>query len=178
MDREHALENPRLANLHLETDRLLIRRFTLEDRLAYFAFLSDEESCRMDKAACFAAMDEQYMRVMERWAARLQYSIVLKATGEVVGTLRPFERSDRENTMELGYVLCPAQRRRGYATEAVCAFIRLLFDELSCDAVMAEVFPFNEPSIRLLERLGFRREGARDGLISYCMERNRYGREF
>ena len=175
---ERALEDPRLAGLALETDRLLLRRFTLEDAAAYFAFMSDEKSCRMDKAACFAAMDEKYMAVMERWAARLQYSIVRKDTGEVAGTLRPFVRPDRETAMQLGYVLCPAHRRRGYAAEALEAFIRLLFDELSYDAVTAEVLPFNEPSIRLLEKLGFRREGTHGELVYYCLERNRYGREF
>ena len=44
------------------------------------------------------------------------------------------------------------------ATEALSALIDMLFDELAKHRIIASIDPRNEPSIRLMERLGFRKE--------------------
>ena len=59
---------------------------------------------------------------------------------------------------ELGWVLDPAYTGRGYATEAVRAAIDLCFGPLGLRRVHAGCFADNEPSWRLMERLGMRRE--------------------
>jgi aminoglycoside 6'-N-acetyltransferase len=65
---------------------------------------------------------------------------------------------DPGRQMEIGIVLDPEWQGRGLATRAC----RLLFDHLftvGLHRVTARVDPRNEPSLRLFERLGFRREG-------------------
>ncbi|WP_447652653.1 GNAT family N-acetyltransferase [Microbacterium sufflavum] len=59
---------------------------------------------------------------------------------------------------ELGWVLDPASTGRGYATEAVQAAIEVCFGPLGLRRVHAGCFADNEPSWRLMERLGMRRE--------------------
>ena len=59
---------------------------------------------------------------------------------------------------ELGWVFHPDHTRRGYATEAVRALIRLCFDDLGLRRVTAGCFAANESSWRLMERVGMRRE--------------------
>jgi RimJ/RimL family protein N-acetyltransferase len=59
---------------------------------------------------------------------------------------------------ELGYALDPAHSGRGYATEAVAELLRVCFEELGVRRVIAQCFSDNEPSWRLMERLGMRRE--------------------
>lgn len=59
---------------------------------------------------------------------------------------------------ELGWVLAPAYAGRGYASEAVRAVIDLCFGTLGLRRVHAGCFAANEPSWRLMERLGMRRE--------------------
>lgn len=59
---------------------------------------------------------------------------------------------------ELGWVLAPAHTGRGYAREAVSAVIDLCFGSLGLRRVHAGCFAVNEPSWRLMERLGMRRE--------------------
>lgn len=59
---------------------------------------------------------------------------------------------------ELGWVLDPASTGRGYATEAVRAAIEVCFGPLGLRRVHAGCFADNEPSWRLMERLGMRRE--------------------
>ncbi len=59
---------------------------------------------------------------------------------------------------ELGWVLDPDHTGRGYATEAIRAVIDVCFGPLALRRVHAGCFADNEPSWRLMERLGMRRE--------------------
>ncbi|WP_447911806.1 GNAT family N-acetyltransferase [Microbacterium phyllosphaerae] len=59
---------------------------------------------------------------------------------------------------ELGWVLDPDHTGRGYATEAIRAVIGVCFGPLGLRRVHAGCFADNEPSWRLMERLGMRRE--------------------
>lgn len=149
---------PRLA---LETPRLLLRRFRAEDAEDCFAFLSDAEDARMDCSRAFTAMDEAYRERMELFARReSQYMIVLKETAAVIGTVNVFNNDSRAvEAMEVGYCVAPAHKRKGYACEALSALLQLLQRELYLDLVLAGAREENLPSIRLLEKLGFRREG-------------------
>jgi RimJ/RimL family protein N-acetyltransferase len=54
----------------------------------------------------------------------------------------------------------PAQRGRGYGREAAELALTFAFDELNLHRVQATVFSYNVRSIALLEKVGFRREGA------------------
>ncbi len=67
---------------------------------------------------------------------------------------------------EIGWALDPAQHGRGYATEAVTALLEIAFGRLGLRRVVAYCFAANEPSWRLMERVGMRREGysVADGL--------------
>jgi RimJ/RimL family protein N-acetyltransferase len=64
-----------------------------------------------------------------------------------------------------------AQRGQGYGEEALRLLVRFAFDELNLRRVQLTVFSYNEPAIRLYEKLGFQREGVfreflrRDGQV-------------
>jgi aminoglycoside 6'-N-acetyltransferase len=61
-------------------------------------------------------------------------------------------------TVELGIVLAPTAKRQGIATLASRHLIDALFAS-RIHRIVARVDPRNEPSLRLFDRLGFRREG-------------------
>lgn len=152
---------PRLA---LETDRLVLRGFRPGDAGDCFAFLSDRQTCYDDGGyEPFLEMNEEYARLMARFAEQpLRKMIVLRKTERVIGTVNLFELDDRAvEGYELGYVLSPAHRRQGYATEAVRALCDCLLNELGADLLFATAIEGNAASLRLLERLGFRCEGRR-----------------
>lgn len=67
---------------------------------------------------------------------------------------------------ELGWSFDPAYQGKGYATEAVRALLGIAFDGLGLRRVTAACFAGNEPSWRLMERVGLRREitAVRDSL--------------
>ena len=60
---------------------------------------------------------------------------------------------------EIGYTVAPAFQRRGYASEGVSRMLEHLLVERGLHRVRAACDCRNIASLRLLERLGFRREG-------------------
>ena len=99
---------------------------------------------------------------------RLARTVVVELQGHVVGDLMlkvedawaQAEVADRARgtQAELGWVLHPEHAGHGYATEAVRALIDLAFDGMGLRRVTAGCFAANEPSWRLMERVGMRRE--------------------
>lgn len=149
-----------LPQLRLATDRLLLRRFDRSDAEDYFALLSDKEDAYMDSGIIFPVMDEEYGHLMDDFAAQMRYSIVLQETGHAIGTINLFEDNSRAvETMEIGYAIAPGYKRRGYAYEALSAFLHYLLYDLNLNLIVAGVIPDNMPSIGLLEKLGFQYEG-------------------
>lgn len=79
----------------------------------------------------------------------LDEQAVGKVVAKDVGSARP----------ELSYWLLPDYRGEGYATEAVSLLVDYLFRSFDASGVYARAYASNESSWRLLERLGFEREG-------------------
>ncbi len=71
----------------------------------------------------------------------------------------------RDKRVEIGYIIDPAHHRKGIATEAVSAMLDFCFGELRLHRVQAFTHLDNIASRKLVEKLGFRREGLlRDNL--------------
>lgn len=68
--------------LPIETERLLLRQFAVEDAEDVFAIFSDEQTT-LDCGGyhAFDAMDDEYRRLMQKFAGQMRYSIVEKETG-------------------------------------------------------------------------------------------------
>lgn len=159
----YAVSQLLLPKLVLKTERLIIRRFCMDDAPACFAFLADEQGMYLDGCKPFYTMDEDYWERMKLFEEREgQYVIVLQSTNEVIGTINVFADDSRAvDSKEIGYAISPVYRRNGYAFEAISAILDLLQKDLLIDMVVAGVLPDNTPSIKLLEKLGFSREGIR-----------------
>ena len=99
---------------------------------------------------------------------RLAKTLLIELDGLVIGDLMlaiedAWSQSEvaaqaRGVQAELGWCLDPGDGGRGYATEAVRALMRICFQDLGLRRVTANTFADNEPSWRLMERLGMRRE--------------------
>lgn len=152
-----------LPKLVLETERLTLRRFQPEDAADCFGFMSVAEDCYMDCCKPFTEMDEEFYQRTELFQEReTQYMIVLKEQNKVIGTVNVFADDSRAvDAREIGYSISSAYQRKGYASEALTALIDLMQNELKLELVVAGVLEENVASIRLLEKLGFKKEGLR-----------------
>lgn len=153
-----------LRALTMTTPRLHIRHVRMEDANAdYFALLSDEHGCLMDGYEPLRAMDETFFERMGficRDEGR--YAVVHRETDRVIGEVGLRAMDDRAVPyFMLDYKIHPDFRRQGYGREAVSALLDACFGVLGAALVVAAILPQNEPSLRLIRRLGFAQEGLR-----------------
>jgi RimJ/RimL family protein N-acetyltransferase len=82
------------------------------------------------------------------------------AIGRVVGEVVLVFTSAAHRQGVVGWSIHPEAQGRGYATEAAAELLRLGFDGLGLHRITAEADPRNEASIRVMDKLGMRREGS------------------
>ena len=81
--------------------------------------------------------------------------VTLASDGRVVGDCGTFGPADDDGRVEIGYGLAAPSRGQGIGTEAVRALVDWLVGQPGVRVVTASVEVGNDPSRRLLERLGF-----------------------
>ncbi len=149
----------------LETERLILRPFRRGDEDDIFAILLDKEGAYFcDGEEPFTPEDRftpQYAELMDAYEQQKnRLMLELKGQNKVIGFVSHW-KDDRRlvPTQDLVYQLHPDYQRRGYATEAVGAVIRYLFEETDTQLITAEAFTQNAASQALLRKLGFSQEG-------------------
>ncbi len=90
---------------------------------------------------------------------RFQWGIAETATGELIGTCALGDVTFRHRRAEVGFALRRDRWGQGLAAEALGVLFGFCFDKLGLHRLEADVDPDNDRSLRLLERLGFQREG-------------------
>jgi RimJ/RimL family protein N-acetyltransferase len=150
----------------LRTPRLLLRRFQPGDLDAFVAYRADPEVARYQGwDSPFSMIDAERFLEEQRGVgfaqpgAWLQLAIVDRGTGLVHGDCAVHGAADRPATAEVGVTLARGSQGRGIATEALTAVLDELFAARGMHRVVAQVDDRNVPVQRLLDRLGFRREG-------------------
>ncbi|MDH2427181.1 GNAT family protein [Sphaerisporangium sp. TRM90804] len=148
----------------LSTARLTLRRFRPEDAAAVAAYRSDPEVARYQPWD--PSMSAEQSRLLVAVLAGgdplapgwFQYAI--EREGVLLGDVG-VNTHDNRMQAEIGYTLAPAHQGHGYATEAVSRVVAHLFEDRGLHRLSAECDARNLRSARLLERVGFRREGLR-----------------
>jgi [ribosomal protein S5]-alanine N-acetyltransferase len=148
----------------IETRRTLLRLVEPPDLPALMQVNGDDEVTRFLPYATWGSLaDAQawYERVMALHASgsALQFVLIEKETAQAVGTCLLFRHDEKSRRAELGYVLGRRRWGRGLMNEALHALIGHAFQALDIRRLEAEVHPENLASARLLERIGFAREG-------------------
>jgi RimJ/RimL family protein N-acetyltransferase len=148
-----------MAEWHLESGRLCLRRVMLDDADLMLAVWNDPAFVRNVGDRRVRTL-EQAHKELEAGVLRLYaefgygpYVMVRKSDGARIGICGLFKR-DNLDCPDIGFALLPAYCGRGYAGEAALAVIDHARDELSLGALAAIVSPGNVPSVRLIEKLG------------------------
>lgn len=148
----------------LVTERLRIRLIEPRDLPALLAVNGDAQVTRHLPYATWAALAdamawyERMLKLMEGGSA-LQFVLVRRADGLPVGTALIFHHDEGSRRAELGYVLGAAHWGQGLMREAAQALVAAAFGPMGLRRLEAEVNPENTASVKLLESVGFRREG-------------------
>lgn len=151
-------------DVFLETDRLVLRRFTAADLDNLVELDSDPDVMRYITGGRPTPREQvrdevlpAFLAYYERFADYGFWAAVDKATGQFLGWfhLRPPEGANPDEP-ELGYRLLRSAWGKGYATEGSRALIRKAFTELGARRVYAETMAVNRGSWRVMEKAGMR----------------------
>ena len=183
--------------IFLETERLVLRRFTEADVDNLVELDSDPDVMRFITGGRPTPREEIENDVLPSFLAYYQrfegygfWAAVEKPTGEFLGWfhLRP-PRGRGPEEPELGYRLRKSAWGKGYATEGSRALIRKAFTELGAERVYAETMVVNAASRRVMEKAGLRLvrtfhqpwpdriEGDEHGDVEYALLRSEWERQ-
>jgi len=155
---------PVLTPTVLRTERLDLRWLIEDDVDAHYAIFSDPAVTRYWSGAPWTAREQAVKGVADTLAnyaddSGLRFAIVLRASGEMIGNATLHHFFEQNRRCEIGYALGSKHWGKGYAFEALQAVLDYGFGELDLNRIEADVDPNNLASCRLLEKLGFRKEG-------------------
>lgn len=148
----------------LETDRLVLRRFTAADADNLVDLDADPDVMRFVTGGIPTSREEIQNEVLPAFLAYYQryegcgfWAAIEKATGEFLGWFHFRPRPGAApGEVELGYRLRKSAWGRGYATEGSCALIRRGFTESGVQRVTAEAMAVNQASRRVMEKAGLK----------------------
>ena len=149
----------------IRTDRLLLRPFAEGDFDAVLDMQSRPDFVRylmwdvMDADAAQAFLARRLRQTaIEAEDGALVVAIAVPPSNRVIGEIMLRLASARHRQAEIGWSLHPDAQGHGYATEAAREGLRILFEDLGVHRVAADADPRNTGSLRIMERLGMRRE--------------------
>lgn len=147
----------------LRTGRLVIRPFTATDFAAFRAYAADRSADEYGSWLGGAGPDDAARYLVDtiaRYGRPPRCDLGVSYEGQLVGGVAFRQVWISPLTMEIGWVLHPAVGGRGLTSEAVGALLDWLFGNFSeLRRAEARVRESDERGIRLLEKLGFVREG-------------------
>ena len=146
------------------TERLLLRPLRETDALELFSIHSDPRVMRYWSTPPWESIEaahENIARDLKAMAAGeyVQFGIERREDARLAGKCTLFNLAPKCKRAEIGYGLSSTHWGRGYAHEALSALVRFGFQELDLNRIEADVDPRNLRSLKLLERLGFTKEG-------------------
>ncbi len=160
------------GTVRLETERLILRRFTAEDaEMMYNNWAGDPEVTR------YLSWDihpdaEESRRILKIWAASYDYpnyynwAMELKAEKTLIGSIGSVEGKDSVRMIHIGYCIGKKWWHQGYTSEALAELIRFFFREVGMNRIESCHEPANVNSGRVMTKCGMRYEGLMRQTIS------------
>ncbi|MBU2713554.1 GNAT family N-acetyltransferase [Zooshikella harenae] len=148
----------------INTHQLILRPLTEIDAKALFSIFSDQETMRYWSSPPIKKIqeaDELIERCMVNYQTQqaLCLGLEYQNTAQLIGTCTLFSIHQASRRAELGYILKRDYWGRGLMQEALNAFIHFAFTSLDLHRLEADIDPRNHASKRVLQRLGFNKEG-------------------
>lgn len=149
----------------LETERLILRRFTLDDAEAVFRNWANDaevtkylmwpphESISVSKGWCEHNVNSYADEKYYSWA------IVPKALGEPIGSIGIVKLDEKISMAHIGYCIGKVWWRQGYTSEALKAVVKFLFEEVGVNRIESRHDPCNPNSGKVMEKAGLKYEG-------------------
>ena len=150
----------------LETKRLILRSITLDDAEFWVRNFSDPDVVELTAFEpprdIEAAKEEIATYCLKTFSENtgIRWGITIKGSSQLIGTAGYYGWvKERGYHADMGYELIREHRRKGIMREALAAIVDYGFETMKLHRIQVMIEPRNEASIRLVEGLGFKREG-------------------
>jgi [ribosomal protein S5]-alanine N-acetyltransferase len=167
MPTEHILEDLPA----LETERLHLRKVTLADVDAIFAYGSDPAVSEFVSWNTHQSIDDtqQFLHIILSLYENQQavfWGIEHKEHKRLIGTINYVSWNQKDHVGEIGYVLARPYWGSGYMTEAVKEVIRFGFERMELERIQAKCIVENEGSEKVMQKSSMLFEGTLRKLLS------------
>ena len=149
----------------LETERLRLRRFTMEDAQSMFDNWASNPN--VTKYLTWLPHDsvETTKLIIADWVKGYaegnyyQWAMEIKESGELIGSISVVRINEVVNEVEIGYCIGEKWWRQGYTSEAFKRVITFLFEEVCAKRICAKHDTDNPNSGRVMVKCGLQLEG-------------------
>ena len=147
----------------LYTDRLILRRITVEDEQNFFEIRSNKELMSALDKEPFKNLEE-LLSFFEQIEAGINsnksiaWAVCLKDDNRMIGHVGYHKIDFVNHRAEIGYALLPKFQNKGLCSEALKAILDVAFNQFNFHSLEADVNPANNPSIKLITKMGFVKE--------------------
>ncbi len=153
------------GTIQIETERLILRQFTLKDAPAAFRNWTNED--QVTKFLCWPTHKDISVTeaVLKKWVesyqdqSYYQWAIVLKSLGEPIGSISVVEMDEKTEKVHIGYCIGSKWWKKGYTSEAFAGIIPFLFDTVEAKRIEARHDPQNPNSGKVMQKCGLNYEG-------------------
>lgn len=149
---------------NLETQRLLLRRVTLDDAPQVFKLRSNPESMKYVPRPLVENIEQARdhinlidSRINENQG--INWAITMRGNNELIGIIGHYKIKPESFRAEVGYMVLPEFAGKGISSEALSAVVDYGFDTMKLHSIEAIIDPDNLASARVLEKNRFRKEG-------------------
>ena len=178
--------NPGFMDKMFETERLIVRKFKVEDAQQLYENHMDEEVRKWFPNECYADPEEAldairfFSGCVDNGHLPFVLGVELKGTGELIGDAGISEVEGKPEETEVGYCIGKDYRGKGYATELLGAVTGFVASRFGIRVIWGRVVHGNRASAKVLEKNGYRfikeEYGAEDdpygnGMLVYKKER-------
>lgn len=149
----------------LETQRLILRPFTINDSVNVFNnWASDEQVQSLYSEPVYATLEETQV-LLNKFIASYKnkdyyrWAVVLKESNMCIGQIAYFLVDDKNHFAEIEYCIGSEFQNNGYATEATKKIVEFGFEKINLHKVQICTKTINLKSKRVIEKCGFTYEG-------------------
>jgi [ribosomal protein S5]-alanine N-acetyltransferase len=147
----------------IETERLALRRLAEDDAPFMLGLLNEPSFLRNIGDRGVRTLDEARAYIRQGAIASYEqhgfglYLVTVKPAGEAAGICGLVRREGLDD-VDVGFAFLPPYWGKGYAAESAAAVVRYARDTVGLRRLVAITSPGNEPSARVLERIGLQYE--------------------
>ena len=166
----------------IETERLLLRKFTENDAEAMFRNWESDD--KVTEFLCWNTVTEisTAEQILNDWIQGYnqpdfyQWAIVPKEVGEPIGTISVVKKNDNLGIVQIGYCIGSQWWNQGITSEAFKVVIPFFFDEVGVNRIESQHDPNNPSSGKVMQKCGLKYEGTlrqadwnNKGIVDACI---------